>query len=223
MAEQITWARCGRNHIQISLGDKPGETTFRAACALRRALEADTSDIVRDYVVGPLSVLVYFNARNDFNLKEWANRLTEAARRGQSSRRREHRKRLRIRYTGPDLNRLAKTLEISPEELVETHLKRTYEVYSTGGSPGFAYLSGLDKRLHAAPPARTRARIKAGSVAVAGPECFVFGLSQAGSCYVIAETEEPPFDTERESPFLLESCDLVRFTTAEEAAAKEED
>lgn len=223
MAKQITWVRCGRNHIQIGLGDEPGEKAFRAACGVRKAFAVDKGDVIQDYVMGPTKVLVRFKLRSDADLKDWADRLVRAINRAAGSRRsRQHRKRLRIAYNGRDLKRAASLAELSAEDLTGIHLRTTYEVCAIGGSPGFVHLAGLDERLHLPPPDKPQARVKAGSVVLSGPDCFLVGVDQPGPWHVIAQTEDAAFDVTRESPFLLEPCDLVRFKTADEAESGEE-
>ena len=55
-----------------------------------------------------------------------------------------------VRYggdAGPDLIDSAKACVLSPEQLIATHLSKTYRVYAIGFLPGFPYLGLLPKSL----------------------------------------------------------------------------
>jgi len=217
LAKRITWARCGSDHIQINYGEKPGDRAFRAACAVRQILQAEPHDVACDYIIAPDTALVRFKLRPERKLREWADGLISAMRRAAGSRRsRQHRKRVPVRYNGRDLKAAAALAELSPDDFIQTHEKATYSVYAMGGSPGLAYLSGLDAKLHLDPPAKLLSKAKAGSVVIAGSDCFLVSTEQAGAWYVIAETIGEPFDPERDPPFLLQPCDQVRFIATAE-------
>jgi KipI family sensor histidine kinase inhibitor len=217
LAKPITWTRCGREHILIALGDRPGDTAFTAAFALRRSIESGAFEAVRDYVIGPCTALVQFHRRPDVDVESCASALVQAVRAAAEARQpRRHRKRVPLVYDGRDLQRAADLAGMSTDQFIRRHSEGTYRVYAMGGSPGFAFLDGLDERLRLDPPARPGPKVKAGAVAIAGPECFVVGSDQAGAWHVIARTVEPVFDAGRRPPFLLSPCDLVRFKTAAE-------
>jgi len=219
---RIGWTRCGRDHLIITFADQPGEAAFQSACALRQVIEAAARDVVRDYAIAPTSALVRFDLRREQSLKEWADSLVrEIKSLSRSRRRRQHRQRLRIKYVEREIKRIAAQLELPPEQVTQIHLTATYRVEAVGGFPGSVYLAGLDSRLHVPPPERPNAKIKAGSIGIAGSACFIAAVDQPGAWHVIAQAEEPIFDPRRDPPFVLKPCDLLRFTTAEEAAAKE--
>ncbi|MDT7781671.1 MAG: hypothetical protein QOF58_90, partial [Pseudonocardiales bacterium] len=46
-------------------------------------------------------------------------------------------------YDGPDLDLVAETASISPEEVIKLHTEAAYEVAFCGFAPGFGYLTGL--------------------------------------------------------------------------------
>ena len=73
-----------------------------------------------------------------------------------------------VRYQGPDLERVARQLDLSTHELVALHVAVEYRVHTMGFMPGFPYLSGLDPRLHLKRMASPRNYVPAGSVAIGG-------------------------------------------------------
>ena len=218
MAQRISWTRCGKDCLLVSFSDRDPDRSRRAARAVCQVAQTSPGDAVRDYVIAPTAAMVQFKLRPDQSVTEWADGLIHAIQRAASARQpRRHRKRIPITYSGRDLKRAAAEAGLPVDDFVQTHLKATYHVQAMGGSPGFAYLSGLDARLHLPPPSKTQSRAKAGSVVIAGADCMVLGADQVGPWYLIACTARPAFDPQRDPPFLLAPCDLIRFTTDEPA------
>ena len=74
-------------------------------------------------------------------------------------------------YDGADLGELARLWDVSTTEVAARHADTEFEVAFCGFAPGFAYLRGLDADV----PRRSspRARVPAGSVALAGRYCGI--------------------------------------------------
>jgi UPF0271 protein len=84
------------------------------------------------------------------------------------------------RYGGEDLEEVARTTMMAPEQFVALHADRAYEVALIGFLPGFAYLRGLDPRIVVPRRASPRARIAPLSIAVAGPYTGVYPFASPG-------------------------------------------
>jgi len=71
---------------------------------------------------------------------------------------------------GIDLEDVAKSLNLTPEEVVARHAGGDYRVAMIGFTPGWSYLSGLDKSLHM--PRRNSPRVftPKGTISIGGSE-----------------------------------------------------
>ena len=78
----------------------------------------------------------------------------------------------------PDLPALAEHCGVSIEQVIALHTRAGYRVYFLGFKPGFAYLGGLDARLHMPRKASPRTSVPAGSVGIGGEQTGVY--PQAG-------------------------------------------
>jgi allophanate hydrolase subunit 1 len=65
-----------------------------------------------------------------------------------------------VRYDGPDLVPLAGELRLSADVLVARHIAGRYTIAFCGFAPGFAYLTGLDRRLWAARLSEPRTAVR---------------------------------------------------------------
>jgi inhibitor of KinA len=84
-----------------------------------------------------------------------------------------------------------------------------------GFAPGFPYLGVLDELLHLPRRDSPRARLAAGSVAIAGAQTGIYPSESAGGWHILGRTVRRMFDPERADPFLLRPGDLVRFMPVE--------
>jgi KipI family sensor histidine kinase inhibitor len=119
-----------------------------------------------------------------------------------------------VRYDGPDLDDVARLLEIAPQEVVQRHTGQLWTVEFAGFAPGFAYLIGSRGGLEVPRLHTPRTRIPAGSVALAGPYSGVYPRASPGGWQLIGRTDAPLWDTERDPPALLAPGRQVRFVEA---------
>jgi KipI family sensor histidine kinase inhibitor len=129
-----------------------------------------------------------------------------------------------VRYGGefgPDLPAVASFGRCTEGEVVRIHSARIYRVFMLGFLPGFAYMGHVDERI-AAPRLETpRARVPAGSVAIAGQQTAVYPLDSPGGWQIIGRTSLTMFDRDRPDPFLLQSADRVKFVPVDEAGVEQ--
>jgi KipI family sensor histidine kinase inhibitor len=116
-----------------------------------------------------------------------------------------------VAYSGPDLDDVAGLAGLSPEEVVARHVGADYVVGFLGFAPGFAYLLGGDERLRVPRLDAPRARVPAGSVAVAGPYTGIYPRASPGGWRLLGRTSMTLFDAVRDPPSLLAAGDRVRF------------
>ncbi|HEY9077689.1 MAG TPA: 5-oxoprolinase subunit PxpB [Anaerolineaceae bacterium] len=112
---------------------------------------------------------------------------------------------------GPDLDFVASSHQLDPEEVVAIHTSRLYPVYMMGFMPGFAYLGGVDDRIATPRLASPRQQVVSGSVGIAGSQTGIYPLESPGGWQIIGRTPLKLFDPDRDPPSLLSPGDLVRF------------
>jgi KipI family sensor histidine kinase inhibitor len=117
---------------------------------------------------------------------------------------------------GPDLGEVAAGAGISQEEAIALHAAQTYHVYMLGFAPGFAYLGDLPEALRLPRRATPRARLPAGSVAIASDMTAVYPLESPGGWHLIGRTPVTLWDMARRDEPLLKPGDRVRFLPVSE-------
>ena len=116
-----------------------------------------------------------------------------------------------VRYDGPDLADVAIAAGLSTTEVVNRHSALEYRVALLGFVPGFAYLGPIDPALVLPRRASPRARVPAGSVAIAGAQTGIYPADTPGGWHLIGRTAAVLFDPARNPPALLAVGDRVRF------------
>ncbi|GAB7003823.1 allophanate hydrolase subunit 1 [Nocardioides sp. AN3] len=117
-------------------------------------------------------------------------------------------------YDGPDLEAVAARWSVPPEEVVRRHTSLTFTSAFCGFAPGFAYLSGLPRDWWVPRLAEPRARVAAGSVALAGEWCGVYPTASPGGWLLLGRTDVTLWDPDAPEPALLAPGTQVRFVVA---------
>lgn len=112
---------------------------------------------------------------------------------------------------GPDLPALAEQAGMDATAYINSHMAVEYSVAFLGFQPGFPYLQGLPRALHARRRVSPRVRVAAGSVAIGGTYTGIYPASGPGGWQIIGRTAAALFDPQREAPALLMAGDRVRF------------
>ncbi len=112
---------------------------------------------------------------------------------------------------GPDIERIAKTSGYSIDKVIKTHSQQPYKICMMGFLPGFTFLSETPKALHHARHTSPRLSVPAGSIGIAGWQTGLYGLDSPGGWQIIGRTPLKIFDAERDTPFLWQAGDYVRF------------
>ena len=100
-------------------------------------------------------------------------------------------------YDGEDLGEVARRTGLGVEEVIKCHSGRDYRVWMLGFAPGFPYLGVLDEVLHLPRRDSPRARIAAGSVAIAGAQTGIYPSESAVGWQILERTVRRMFDPER--------------------------
>ena len=117
---------------------------------------------------------------------------------------------------GPDLPNVAKHAGISEQEVIKLHTQSDYLIDMLGFMPGFAYLGGLDNRIHTPRLDIPRTRIPAGSVGIGGAQTGIYPLESPGGWQLIGRSPIRPYDPLRKEPILYEAGDYLRFVSISE-------
>jgi KipI family sensor histidine kinase inhibitor len=200
----------GDSAFLLRFGSGAERSARAAAAAVRRAAPLGLRDVTVSYD----ALAVYFDplvADRDA-LAEAALRAAESSSESASARDSDAELHtIPVRYDGEDLERVAASCGLTPAAVAELHASAEYRVAAVGFVPGFAYLDGLDERLHLPRRATPRPRVPAGSVAIAGAQTAVYPFATPGGWHLIGRTDVVMFDPRRESPSLLAVGSRVRF------------
>ncbi|MFB4166049.1 5-oxoprolinase subunit PxpB [Alteribacillus sp. JSM 102045] len=112
---------------------------------------------------------------------------------------------------GPDLEKVAEHNGVKREEVIELHTENEYLIYMLGFTPGFPYLGGMNDKLATPRLATPRSLVKAGSVGIAGTQTGVYSLDSPGGWNIIGRTPVQLFNTDKNSPVLLEAGNYIQF------------
>lgn len=122
--------------------------------------------------------------------------------------------RVPVRYggeLGPDLESVARHLNLRVEDVIHIHSGRVYTVFMMGFTPGFAYLGKLDDALVMPRLETPRTRVPAGTVAIAGSQTGIYPVASPGGWQLIGWTPLKLFDPASETAFLFAPGDEVAF------------
>ena len=124
---------------------------------------------------------------------------------------------------GIDLEDVAKTLNTTPDDIVARHAAGDYRVAMIGFTPGWSYLSGLEKFLHMPRRQNPRLLTPAGTVSVGGVQTGVQCLAGPSGWHLLGRTAVRTYQLHREPTFLLEPGDRVTFSRVDDKTFAEQD
>jgi len=113
---------------------------------------------------------------------------------------------------GPDLEAVAEALGLAPQAVVAALCAQPWRVMMVGFAHGFPYLGPLPPALRIPRLDTPRARVPAGSVAIAAGMAGIYPAELPGGWHIIGRTALRLFDPLNESrPALLQAGDRARF------------
>ena len=117
---------------------------------------------------------------------------------------------------GLDIQELAFQKNLSPSEVVEFHIAKTYRVYMLGFLPGFAYMGEVDEKIAMSRKTEPRINTPAGSVGIAGKQTGIYPVDSPGGWQIIGRTPLQLFNKNRDQPVLLKPGDEIKFYSIRE-------
>ncbi|MEN8246639.1 MAG: 5-oxoprolinase subunit PxpB [Thermodesulfobacteriota bacterium] len=112
---------------------------------------------------------------------------------------------------GPDIDVVARTNQLTPEQVAQTHASVEYLIHMVGFSPGFPFLGGLPEILHTPRLATPRTSVPRGSVGIANDQTGIYPVSSPGGWQLIGRTPLRLFIPEQAPPIRYRSGDRIRF------------
>ena len=124
---------------------------------------------------------------------------------------------------GVDLEDVAKHFNMTPDEVVARHVAGQYRVAMIGFSPGWSYLSGLDKSLHMSRRQNPRIMTPAGTISIGGVQTGIQCLAAPSGWHLLGRTPVRTYQLHRDPIFLLEPGDHVTFVPIDAKTFAEQD
>jgi KipI family sensor histidine kinase inhibitor len=124
---------------------------------------------------------------------------------------------------GIDLEDVAKALNSTPDDIVARHLAGNYRVAMIGFTPGWSYLSGLEKSLHMPRRQNPRLLTPAGTISIGGVQTGVQCLAGPSGWHLLGRTPVRTYQLHRDPTFLLEPGDYVTFSRIDAKTFAEQD
>ncbi|MFC7395369.1 5-oxoprolinase subunit PxpB [Scopulibacillus cellulosilyticus] len=112
---------------------------------------------------------------------------------------------------GPDLEYVARSNDLTTEEVIHIHTNGEYLAYMIGFAPGFPFLGGLSEKIATPRRSSPRTSIPAGSVGIAGMQTGVYPISTPGGWQLIGKTPMKLFLPNENPPSLLQAGDMIKF------------
>ena len=193
--------------------------------ALDRALnEAPVSGVI-ETVPTYRSLLVHYDPVQ-IGFDALGERLVSLAKRPLPPAMKSRRWRIPVAYGGEhgiDLEGVARALETTAEEIVARHVACDYRVAMIGFTPGWSYLSGLDKFLYMPRRQDPRLLTPAGTISIGGVQAGVQCLAGPSGWHLLGRTAVRTYQLHRDPIFLLEPGDRVTFVPVDAKTFAEQD
>src|SRR5581483_9029345 len=124
---------------------------------------------------------------------------------------------------GVDLDEVAKSKNMTPDEVVARHSGGDYRVAMIGFTPGWSYLSGLDKSLHLPRRQNPRVFTPMGTISIGGVQAGIQCLAAPSGWHLLGRTAVRTFQLHRDPMFLTEPGDRVTFYPVDAKTFAEQD
>jgi 5-oxoprolinase (ATP-hydrolysing) subunit B len=124
---------------------------------------------------------------------------------------------------GIDLEDVAKALKTTPEDIIARHIAGHYRVAMIGFSPGWSYLSGLEKSLTMPRRQNPRLMTPAGTISIGGIQTGIASVAMPSGWHLLGRTAVRTYQLRRDPIFLLEPGERVTFVAVDAKTFAEQD
>ena len=215
----------GDSAITVEFSRNIDDAANQRVLALDRTLASEPLSGVTETVPTYRSLLVHYDpVQTDFDTL--SERLSARAQRPGPPKTKTRRWRIPVTYGGEhgiDLEDVAKMLKTTPEDIVARHIAGDYRVAMIGFTPGWSYLSGLEKSLHMPRRKDPRLLTPAGTISIGGVQTGVQCLAGPSGWHLLGRTAVRTYQLHRDPIFLLEPGDHVTFSAVDAKTFAEQD
>ncbi len=215
----------GDSAITVEFSRNIDDAANQRVLALDRTLASEPVSGVTETVPTYRSLLVHYDpVQIDFDTL--SERLSARAQRPVPPKTKTRRWRIPVTYGGEhgiDLEDVAKMLKTTPGDIVARHIAGDYRVAMIGFTPGWSYLSGLEKSLHMPRRKDPRLLTPAGTISIGGVQTGVQCLAGPSGWHLLGRTAVRTYQLHRDPIFLLEPGDHVKFSAVDAKTFAEQD
>jgi KipI family sensor histidine kinase inhibitor len=215
----------GDSAITVEFSRNIDDAANQRVLALDRTLAEARLPGVTEAVPTYRSLLVHYDP-GQIDFATLGEKLLALAQRPASAGATAKRWRIPVAYGGEngiDLEDVAKRLDTTPDDIVARHVAGRYRVAMIGFTPGWSYLSGLDKFLHMPRRENPRLLTPAGTVSVGGVQTGIQCLAGPSGWHLLGRTPVRTYQMHRDPIFLLEPGDHVTFFAIDAKTFAEQD
>lgn len=119
---------------------------------------------------------------------------------------------------GIDLEEMAKSKNISKDEIIQLHTSAIYDVHFIGFLPGFIYLGGLPEEIHFDRKSQPRQKIKKGDVGIARGQTGIYPRESPGVWNIIGNSPLNFFDMDQDRLSFASAGDRLQFVAVDKKA-----
>jgi KipI family sensor histidine kinase inhibitor len=215
----------GDSAITVEFSQHIDDAANQRVLALDRAMTATPIAGVTETVPTYRSLLVHYDPCQ-INFEALGEKLLALAKVPAPPNAKTRHWRVPVAYGGEngiDLEDVAKTLNTTPDAIVARHAAGDYRVAMIGFTPGWSYLSGLEKFLHV--PRRQSPRILTppGTISIGGVQTGIQCLAGPSGWHLIGRTPVQTYHLHRKPIFLLEPGDRITLFPIDEKTFAEQD
>jgi KipI family sensor histidine kinase inhibitor len=203
----------GDRAVTVEFSRNIDDAANQRVLALDRELAAAPVEGVTETVPTYRSLLVHYDPQR-IDFEALGEKLVALASKRAPPAEKARRWRVPVSYGGEngiDLEDVAKTLNTTPDEVVARHVGGDYRVAMIGFTPGWSYLSGLDKSLHMPRRQSPRVFTPMGTISIGGVQAGIQCLAAPSGWHLLGRTPIRTFQLHRDPVFLTEPGDRVSF------------
>lgn len=198
--------------LLVRFGTRLDDAANRAALTLAAWLAQETIAGVREVVPSLVSVLVRYDPETIGPVRLAGEIGLLLEREAVPNPPRTHD--IAVRFNGPDLEDVAKSLGLSTDAFVARHNGAPLRVLTTGFAPGFVYCGLHPEALVLPRREQVRPSVQPGSILFAAGQTAIVATEVPTGWHVIGNTDFRNFVPDSDPPTRLRAGDLVRFAVA---------